>query len=756
VLAAVVFHATAAVAQSSTSPAAAATATNAESLLVRILDARVGQLAALLQEESPRQAAAWSLLSLHDAFAVALLSQCESASPEARARIADTLAQCARLTREELVLADFSPAQREKLLEFRRLHPRLFVEAVSEDLDRRAAAVAGLMKIHDPNQLAEPLLAMALRSPHEATQRAALNVVAKKRYVSDGLIDAVTDLVIASGSNDNRPEFREMRGGGRSLPRLHNNDEANAIEQACRLLRIWKPARALPTLMGSLQNASRAGNTHVLDLLVDIGDRRCVPLTMKLLTSASTQGGDIYDGLYTDDGRLITRTHADGLLYLLLRLTNQSPAAYNMEPMPHGYSGYDISRNAYGFEKKSDRTKAITKAKQWYANNKNRYKTVPTMTLPPQPERASPPPWPGKPAATDAASPHADLLDVADLCEEISRTVAKISDDLDARTPAARTRAQQRLIALHGHLTAPLLQTQAGRETRLPHNMAALCEGLAHAASLDKSSRDKLLGFRARNDEIFRQFFHLEWAAQTEALKRLIHRDDATGAGEAIVILGLASRSPAVREFACQAAATGRYHSDRVIDLLSDMLTHNNVSFSSPTVLGALEKIGSPRTSHLLLGRMTRNTIHQADAYAAALIASRDLRLVPALTEQLGQNRGIARQHTTAGKTIGTCLNDYHLYILLKLTGQSPTDYDMFDPALETDEQRQYLSVGFADDKARSAAYKKMLMWWAEHAGKPPYKNLEPLPAVAPDPARLPGIEDSGWPDGVILRGDVW
>jgi len=711
----------------------------AESLLVRILDARVAQLLPMLEPapagaedtNSPTDtttarpvgpeaiAAQRALLSLHEAFAATLLRQYDDASPEARSRIADTLAQCARRTREELLLAELSPEQREKLLEFRQWQPRLYAEAISEPYDRRAAAISGLMKRNDPRQLAEPLLVMALRSPRSEPQRAALNVIAQKRYPpTDDLIDAMTDLVLASsGISYYYASLRDSYGESRQPP------AAMAHQQ----LRIWKPARITPRLMGTLLDGNMPAD-GIVDLLAAIGDARCVPTIAALLKNSSSPIHTVYENQRNDNDKNVSRTRGDALLYLLLRLTNQSPAAYGMVSMPYA-TAYD----AYGFEKTADRKEALALARQWFEDNKERYKDVPAMKLSSRTKApVQPPRWPGQAKAADSELDPAslnDALNVAALNEEIARTVTRMTAGLDAPSPAARTRAQERLIDLHRRLTDPLL---ANAREPIPkfllQNMAALCEGLSYAASLDKPMRDKLLHFRERSDDLFRLFFQLDPANQIMALNALPRKDD--GSGEGMVILGLSSTAD-VRARACGAAASGLYRSDRTIDLLCDLLSGRDVV--EVAAVNALAKIGSPRVSPLLLERMKGNDLYRAESYREALVASGDLRLVPTLVARLGQNKDTPIRMSSNGQMFSICLDDQYLYILLKLTGQSPTEYKLNVPSDNDIGRNSFYRVqGFTDNKDRDAAYAKMRTWWEAHKNQPPYKDLESLPSPPP------------------------
>jgi len=724
--------------------------TDSEQLFVRILDARVANLVSLMRDDEDGQAARRSLLSLHDAFATALLQCHDQASPEARARLADTLEQCARKTREELVLSELTPAQRDKLQSFRATHPRLVVEAIGEDLDRRAAAVVALLTLNDPDQAAEPLLLLALRSPRPEPQLAAMKVLAKKRYRGDDLVDAVTDLAVAEGESAYYIYNRAM------YYHAVDNLEQTPGVQARSLLREWKPARATPRLIAALRGNADMPSGHAVELLVDIADPRSIPATFKLLESASASVqamNSTRESWHNENTRrTVGRSRTDALLDLFLRLTNQSPAAYGMESLSGDYGRlYEI----HGFSKPTDRAQAVAQAKQWYATHKARYADLPAIPPPPKPAAVRATRWPGPPTASDETSPNADLLDVSALTAEIARTVTRLAADLDGPRPAARARAQERLIALHDRIADPLFQTGPDPVGRyLLRNMAALCEGVSYAVTLDRPLRDKLLSFRERNDELFRQFFFLNNTSQQQALTALRTKDNATGAAEAMVILGLASRSSPVREAACALAATGRYHGERVIDLLCERVAGTDTSVELGAVK-ALAKIASPRTSPLLLGRATAKDLSPHDsrfiAYLDALIATGDLRLVPALLERLnvdGDHRRIS--WNVSGREISTYVSDGYLYVLLQLTGQQVKDYDL-RPYSNSSSRGTPIPPGFYSDKARTAAYAKARKWWEDNKDKPPYKDLDPLP-ISPSTAPRRTGPVSDFDNGVFFQ----
>jgi hypothetical protein len=518
-----------------------------------------------------------------------------------------------------------------------------------------------------------------------------------------------------------------MRSGRRvSWSPYDDAQPASPLELARQQLRIWKPARITPRLMGLLQDNIMPAPA-IVDLLIRTGDARCIPTVAAMLEADPPAIYMVTSRQRGPDGRTITQARADVLLLVLLRLTNQSPSTYGMEPLPHDTQS---SHENYGFEKAADRKQAVDQTKQWFADNKDRYKDVEAMTLPTRPKWVLPPPrWPGHPTATPSDGPYDDVLDVAPLCEEIARAVTRLTAGLDGPTPASRAQAQQRLIDLHSRLTGPLLAS-AHRPTPkfLLQNLAALCEGLAYAATLDRPMRDKLLLFRDRNDDLFRKFFQLELQAQQETLAGLSRKDDATGSAEAIVILGLSSYAPAVREAACEAAASGRYRSDRVIDLLCEQLAGRSTEI---VAVRALTKVATPRIAPLLLSRMRDDYYGRCELYRDALVATGDPRLVPALVARLGTNKDVSNTGTVNGKSITVCLDDHYLYILLKLTGQSPADYDLHVPP-ESDRSSYYRMLGFANLKSRETAYAKMRTWWDAKKDQPPYKDLEPLPAPPP------------------------
>ena len=778
--------------------------TDDERALARRLDECVAGLVARLYDKDDPHTARLAVLQLHETFATALMNHAvDAAAPaEGRARAVDTLSQAARRARESAAMVLLTPAQRENLREFRRLYPHLFNLGVCESFTQRADTIAALAKLDVPQSLAEPLLIVALKSPHPEPILAALDVIARKNYRSDELEDVIAAVAAADLNRDMESGNQSLLYHNSWIPRDRTQPSRIPAVEAARQLRAWNATRVTPRLLDALRR-SRFNDDNLADLLADLRDPRCVPALVTMLESAFTTPDVEWR---VDENSTYTRAASDAVLHLLLRLTRQSTEAYRMilyDPPSSNRErlvvlrGLDDDRigfgnTRYGFEQGPDREAAIAKFNQWYAQNKDRYADAAPMEFPP-PRVAVTPPWPytaAKDEATAASAP-----DLAELRNELADAVAAIAPDLSAGSPATRARAQERLLALHDRLTAPLIddgrpgnidESAAAGRFLLQH-MAALSEGLAYAATLDKPRREKLLRFASRKttvgrdtndnrvtvirrvaivssaganwvshtnwdnclrdidgktgDQLFRDFFMREEHRQERLLHALsfLHVD-REGDAEELVVLGLSSRTPEIHRLACQAAASGHYRDERVVELLCKQLAVANEHNWQSHVLKALELLG-PRArpaTPLLLSRfpdgwkMVGRVNDNRTTFFDTLAAIQDERLIPVLVERLGKNQYPQFQKTYDGIVITYNQDDHALYILLRLTKQSPLDYGLQPPGYVAGlggNVERTLGFDAADPKARDAAYEKMRQWWQEHKDQPPYNDIVSLPA---------------------------
>ena len=688
-----------------------------------------------LAVESSAQAA---VLSLHDAFVTSLTRHVDAAdtTDETRAQLAYILALTARQTREARLLSVLSAAQREKFQQFRQLHPQLADDGIHEDIARRTEAVQTLAKLNAPHYLAEPLLLIALRTPDAQTMLAALDLLQHERYRTPDIETTVAHLATSYvdylGYED-RLHFHTFN----SNPRDGRVPGKNARD----LLWAWKSSASVPVLLAAFTTprAHFAEHANVPDLLIHIHDRRSLPVALAMFQAADKKLNDWSDRERMSDNNMFTRSNADMPLYLLLRLTDQSPGDYNMIPRPPGYYG-PWPTQYYGFIEGPAREVAFEKFQNWLDRNKDRFADIPTIDVP---ELTDPSSlgvrWPYAEKNGTPPPRLAETFDVAALREEIARAVTSFLPELNAPRLEARQRAFERLLALHDRMTSPLLlaaQQRAGRADGtvpryLLQMMAAHSEGLAYTTTLDKPQREKLLRFQRQQDETFRQFFSRYPLLQREAFRALPEGDQA-GDAEELLILGLSHPNQDVRWAACAAAANAntadkRYRSDRTVDLLCQRLiefTHEDNrsvfqrTWTEPNIVRALN-VGSPRASATLLDRFKTHAHDDktTDAYLDALSATRDPRLVPELLALLDQHA--AKQDWQRG--------DCCLYLLLNLTGQSLDVYGLYPRKID-DQGKTVTPMGFVSQTARESAYAKIHAWWQELKDEPPYKNMEPLP----------------------------
>jgi len=693
-------------------------------------------------KESPDQQAARSaLLAMHDDFATRLVRLLDADDPpataETRARVADTLALAARETREAVTLSYLTDAQREAVAELRRIQPRLYAEGLGVDLPRRAAAIEALTAKNVPLPQAEPLLMLALRSAHDRLRTPAMHAIGGQHHSRE-----LEDLLL-------------------SIALQRNSSNA---EQAFHLLKLWKSPRLAPHLLAMLKQLDNDPRdiARFVILLADVNDARCVPPLVAMLEQASAK----VSASLTIMEKTYTLSDADMPLYLLIRLTGQSLDDYNVTPMFQWQTDLGgrmlgarggLMDMPYGFLKGSDRQEAIGKFQAWYAQNKDRYANLPDMALPElDPRRwAIGSPWPDDRAAAvwgqhQKPSPeHAEVFDTAALREELSRALSRIVPELNADSPAARARAQQRLRALHDRMTDPLVAVARARDDRQADTaralllyMAALSEGLSYAATLDGPGRTKLLRFRAEQNEIFRLYFSLEEPRQKTIMEQLSYSREIGSHAEPLVLLGLGHENEAIRRYANLCVASGRYRDGQAVDRHCDAIASGTLSVDAETeAVKSLRLLNDPRATRLLLKRLTTLKLsgrgddgdkRLAAAYVHALAAADDPRLVPVLIECLDQHNDV-HGLTDAGRSMTFCLNDYYLHLLLRLTRQSPETYQ-FLPIGNTflSPTNGDATPGFSGDaetsrKARAAAHENMRQWWEKRKDLPPYKDAKPF-----------------------------
>ncbi len=705
--------------------------------------------AAVAREPRQAQHARRRIRTLHRAMLEPLLAQADHEDAEVRIRVLESLDALARNSRILRVMAKLPPDQRRKLTTFRTRHQVVFDEIFSEDLEERTRAVGELVKIEDPDRLAEPLIAMLLRHPDAAFVKAGLQAVCDRKYDSRAIVDGLLYRVNKSS------------GPGTWWDIDSSDSQAGLALEALRLIKAKRAARPLlEHLVKSENRYQLARSLKFAEALGATGEKRLIPTLLELLDERQQiLGGSFRDTEYNT-------AMCDAPLLALIHLTGQRVQTYNM------IAAFDpeYDDTAMGFAKDADREKAIKSFRAWLAEQqaKGRYKDIePFPVKQQQPTRT----W--REELADQEPPRAPIKPLGPVDPDLQARIRKeIQAQIELFTSSrflARNRAARQILAI-GHLLDSALLEHADDKAPsvdefVPDAMgdliaqARLYEAMAR---LPAKPREAIAEYRRVNPTQALNLYSLSWYRRSRALRDLGTSEFARQA-EPILLTHLEHGSERI----WQGALAGLKHiappSDRTVQTVCRLLIeeagrsdesdrdrgfifrHHHMETSSDRLSGLLafvQEHPDRRALPILLalsdgGWRMRN---YWDEIFPAIQAIGDKRAVLHLIRVYNnyENSGTS-SWTMDGKTVTMQDSDYLLQALIKLTGQKTSAYGFASVEHWGDEV-----VGFEKDEDRKAAEKKFMAWWDKHKKTDQYKDLKPLelPNIRgqDQPEAMPGI----------------
>ena len=719
----------------------------------------VGRLVVDLASDDPQSCirAQADLLSLQAGFLAALSKHTDDADLEVRVRVKDLLGKIALETRVSRILLKLPPVERDKLRRLRRRRPRLFGEMLSPDWSRRVKTIGELTRRGtDPQRLASPLLIMSLHHPSSELVVAAADAVAAGNYRSDAVIDALTGLLERTwtwqrGSSRSDYEYdpgrrAELGAAAMNAAALNANTATGTPRAVPKLLELLTSRRSV--------DARRLA--ALAEAIASAGELRAIPTLIYELRRTSPQRR-----WWAENIRGST-TPADYALFILLRLTGQAPRSYGL--LYFDYYG----RPQLGFAESKDRRAAVAKFRKWWAANRDKgpfkglkpLPALPSGTTVRSPKLASgrstsgPKKRTGPPAASPASAPATaplprpaarKIVRIDSLRDDLASRVDDLARQLGSGRLASRLRAHRDLLAMQQAYLDSLVAhaDRCGPDVRaqlMDVITDALTEARLHNArvKLPKQVWRKLAGLEPDRPHLLKDAFSLSWKRRVKAMTEIRTMDDSNALAEPLVVMGLRGSVPQVVTAAARAAETGRYHSDRIVEALTDILLKaprgawgsgwrgprpDQQRLPHLAALKALGKVRNPKAAPLLLALLLdqRSADYVRDGMLAdALAATGDKRVIPLLLPRLARSRFTSSMST--GKTVVTAApSDAALMALIKLTGQDPKDYKF------QQWPRRESFYGFRDNKQRSAAIKKFKDWWARNKTTPAYRDLKPI-----------------------------
>jgi len=354
---------------------------------------RIGQLVEVLRvadDPNAPKAAGTQIVAIEKAYLKALLAYIDDDDPEVRLRVRQLLDRIATDIRVRRTLAKLPADQRTKLRLLRRQHPEIFRDVFSQELDRRVAAMKAIADMKDPKAIAEPLIVLCLNHPAQALVAAAAEATTTGRYRSDAVVDALCRVLARARAND-----------------WSRIAEGKPLWSAIRAIQAINSPRSTPQLLWLLQD-KKFPNMYRLrvltDMLIATGDKRLIPALIPLLYNKTTIACIGFDV------QRVTVAYSDFALFILVRLTHQSPTRYKLITAQLSHAGI------VGFTKLADRKAAIDAFMKWWQKNKQKepYRGLkpikPFSPLHPAPSSAKKPNKPTTAPATTIYPSHMNKL----------------------------------------------------------------------------------------------------------------------------------------------------------------------------------------------------------------------------------------------------------------------------------------------------------------------------------------------------------
>ena len=712
-------------------PTSPPTTASAPAGLENRLAGLVRDLPVLAEAPDERELVRSALDSLRQALLEPLRKRCQSDDLEVRTRSRKTLQTLYRRLRIRRVALLLPAGLQDRLERFGARYPALMGDVFSDDLPRRVRAVRALSDMDDPDALAEPLLVLCLNHPSVELAAWAAQASARPQYGHPMLVQALCRIVVRTSRQSRRHTHVHRDGEQNDDP----PDLQQAVIEALRSLR--SPAAARP-LMEAIEEFRPFDMDEMVLVAETLGASRNVEVVPDLI--GRLKPGSSYTR--TVDGNRYTFSRSDAYLLALLRLTGQGLTGYELlyVPSPHGH------RTNFGFDDDDARKRAIRKFKAWWTGPKGqafrdrRQPATPTS----RPETDSDADAPGTVELT--AAQRVKLLDrVQALAGELRTRATVTLAGFEHEHFRARRQAMTHYLRLADALGGSLSDSSLARE--FLSDWIVQIRVQRFSMRLNETQKRALQNLLQNNTSLLADSFSFRPRRRIAAIEWITEHDSAAAA-EMLVIQALGSEVPYLQSRAIRAVRTGRYRSDRLVDLLTglalDELDRKRIAYWNPNdnslpmqALLGLKQIGSPRPAHRLLQVLDKqNPFAHLGVLEDTLVACADESILPGLVEKL-QSKSTGMHTTRRGHMKLTITkNDRPLRILLRLTRQDPEEYGF----VFMDKGKPFERYGFADRKTRKQAVAKFMTWWEANKhktlpGSEPPTSTQPAGTTHPAPA---------------------
>ncbi len=708
-----------------------------------------------------------ALLSLDMAYYQTLLDNARNEDPEIIARILSVIRRDIIDTRIRRVLAILPKEDGEKLRKFQEWKPQLFRDFFSSELSDRIRAAETVGNLKDPQCLAEPLLVLCIKHPSRELVSTAIEAVSKGNYRSETMVDTLIDTIETQGISVGRPYYGYDEDDSMP-PGMAAMDALQSIATPYASARLFK-------LIFSNSMKDVDDDLPLAEVLATTGDKRLIPHLIKELKNTNTRTSRSTGEIHASYAR------SDAALLVLLRLTGQNIADYNLVYFKQYYFC------VFGFANDSDRKEAIRKFEEWWKENQSQpaYKDIEPLDLendkpktaieeseegeqPPQKAKKArnysrqrpgttqpetqPEPQPesqpdSRPSSQPETQPELAIPDIDGLKAAISaetQRLIKVFHDTNFRT---RENAQAELLAVRAARDQALtanIDSESDNIRKLI--VGVMANSMAEARitqtliELDEADRNKLMDFRAKHNDIFRDAVSLTWSQNIRAVKKI--GDLKLAEAEPLLLMTMKHSYEPVVLASIRAAGEAGCKSDMMVDALCKIIedalpTTNNRGFnsyqfveentSSGAALAVLKVLKSPRCLPRMLALM-KNTYIQYNSQALFIftdvIASvEDINVIPELMKYLDNPRNLGTW-SSGNKTMTMSTADPALVALVRLTRQKEKAYKLIRWNESYERTQLY---GFEKEEDRTSAIAKFKEWWAKNKTEAPYKDIQPI-----------------------------
>jgi len=342
--------------------------------------------------------------------------------------------------------------------------------------------------------------------------------------------------------------------------------------------------------------------------------------------------------------------------------------------------------------------------------------------------------------------------------DALRQRLAQLAADAASTDETVRTRAVETFTQLHDAMIESLTPHLADDDPEVRARVAVLLADMRREIRLARTlnalgpeQRTQLDALRKSHPKLCQAMLGTSEQDKLAALRevrRLCGGQDGQ-AYEPLALLGLHSRFASVQTAAIDVILQGDYTSKPVIERLTDIALasetkgHGNFIHIPETpdappwpAMKALGVLRSPHTAGRLAwaawqaNRYSDSFTHRRMFLAEAAVAGDDKGLIPSLLPLL--NPTAERPVNADDSQFYQYGSDGALYMLLLLTGQSLSEYDLRAKRLS----EFFSQLGFDNQAERAAAYDKFKDWWENHKSDPAYQSLTPVELVPGLPSR--------------------